>query len=193
MKKCLFGPFARLPVLVLLAVAAPSVGFAQQGKSVVIVSEESPKDAVPRSNPIFGDALVAVARGFLAKGLTPKADHEVLPKGSYNLRGRNRLATWMKAVEKAEPAVDALVALTVVAAVVSRSQSQVLEVQVTAEGYRLPEGKALGGYAMDKPRRYQLPAECDRKCVIGETSKAVKALAHEAGIATAERVAAALN
>lgn len=183
------GRLASLPVLVLLAAVAPSTVSAQ-GKSVLVVSEETSKEAVPRSNPIFGDALVAAAGGLLARGLTPKADQEVLPRGSYNVRGRNRLATWLKAAEKAEPKVDALVALTVIASVVSRSQSQVLEVKVTAEGYALPEGKPLGGYAMDKPKRYPLPADCDRKCVIGETSKAVKALGREAGLAVAERVAA---
>lgn len=183
---------ALLAVPVVLA-AVPLSAPRAQGKSVLIVSEESAKEAVPRGNPIFGDALVAAAGGLLAKGLTPKADQEVLPKGSYNVRGRNRLAAWLKAARKAEPKVDALVALTVIAAVVERSQSQVLEVQVIAMGYALPEGQPLGGYAMDKPRRYPLPAGCDRKCVIGETSKAVKGLAREAGIAVAETLAAALK
>lgn len=180
-------------LLVVLVAAAVPTELRAAGKTVLVVSEESAKEAVPRSNPIFGDALVAAAGGLLAKGLTPKADQEVLPKGSFNLRGRNRLSTWMKAVEKADPPVDAMVALTVIASVVSRSTSQVLEVRVTATGYALPEGKDLGGFAMDKPKRFPLPADCDKRCVIGETSKAVKGLGREAGLAVAEKLTAVLK
>jgi hypothetical protein len=164
-----------------------------EGEAVLVVSHESAHNAVSRKNPIFRTALIEVAGAMLRAKLTPKGAEEVLPKGSYKPKGRNQIKAWLSAAGKALPPLQFLVGLEVVVSVIERSQSQVIEVAIAAASHALPSGGKLGEFRMKNPRRFPLPADCDRKCVVVEATKAVKIVAREAGTATAAHIANTWN
>jgi hypothetical protein len=184
-----------LPLFVLsimcLTVASGSVR--AEGEAVLLVSHESAPNAVSRKSPIFRTALIAAAGAMLHAKLIPKGAEEVLPKGSYKSKGRNPMKTWLMAAGKANLPAQFLVGLEVIVSVIERSQSQVVEVAVAANSHALPSGGELGEFRMEKPQRFPLPTDCDRKCVVAEATKAVKVVAREAGTAAAAHIENARN
>lgn len=178
------SPFIAVAIFALLTVTPA----AAEETVVLIVSEESTKDAVSRRNPVFRTALIAVAGQMLKSKITPKGAGEVLAKGSYKAKGRNIMKVWQSAAERAEPPVQFLVGLRLVVSVIERSQSQLVEVRLTAMTNDVSSGKEIGFFETDKPRRYPLPADCDRKCVVKIANGAVKEVAAEAGAASAASI-----
>lgn len=192
MLKCYFTS-AGFAVFLALLTVLPTRDARADGEAVLVVSDESARNAVSRKSPIFRTALIEVAGAMLRAKLTPKGAEEILPKGSYKPKGRNKMETWLSAAGKANPPAQFLVGLEVVVSVIERSQSQVVEVAIAAASRALPSGEELGIFRMEKPRRFPLPADCDRKCVVAEATKAVKEVARDAGSATAAHIAKARN
>jgi len=184
-----------LPLIALstMCLTVTSGSVRAEGEAVLLVSHESAPNAVSRKSPIFRTALIAAAGAMLRAKLTPKGAEEVLPKGSYKSKGRNPMKTWLTAAGKAIPPAQFLVGLEVVVSVIERSQSQVIEVAVAANSHTLPSGGELGEFRMEKPQRFPLPTDCDRKCVVAEATKAVKVVAREAGTVAAAHIANARN
>jgi hypothetical protein len=181
-----------LAFLVMLTIL-PTKDVWAKSESVLVVSHESARNAISRRNPIFRKALIEVASAMLRAKLAPKGAEEVLPKGSYKPKGQNQMKTWLSAAGKAHPPLQFLVGLEVVVSVIERSQSQVIEVAIAAASHALPSGGKLGEFRMTKPKRFPLPANCDRKCVIAEATIAVKLVARVAGTAAAAHIANARN
>lgn len=161
--------------------ALPTSNAYAEGETVLVVSNEEAQNAVSRRSPIFRTALIEVAGVMLRAKLTPKGAEEVLPKGSYKAKGRNHMKVWISAAERANPPAQFLVGLEVIVSVIERSQSQLVEVAIAAKSHTLPLGGEIGEFRMEKPQRFPLPADCDRKCVVEEATKAVKMVAREAG------------
>ncbi len=175
--------------LVVISLAPMFIGqAAAEEVAVLVVSEESSRDAESRRSPVFRTALIAVAQAMLRRKLTPKGAEEVLPKGSYQTKGRNTMKVWLRAAERAEPKVQFAVGLRLVASVIDRPQSRLVEVKLSADSRAVPSGDQVGYFEMDKPRRYALPADCDRKCVVKVATDAVKEVASEAGAASASSI-----
>lgn len=184
--------------IALLALSAafllvPFASAKAEGEPVLVVSHEAKKEAVSRRSPIFRTALIEVAGAMLKAMLTPVGAEEVLPKGSYQPKGRNTMKVWLTAAAKAKPPVQYVVGLDVVVSVIERSQSQVVEVVIGAVSHALPSGGEIGKFEMDKPQRFPLPTDCDRKCVIAEATNAVKQVAREAGTAAAMHISKIRN
>lgn len=182
------SPFFAAMIFALLT-AAPA---ASEETVALIVSEESTKDAVSRRNPVFRTALIAVAGQMLKRKITPKGAGEVLPKGSYKVKGRNIMRVWQSAAERANPPVQFLVGLRLVVSVIERVQSQLIEVKLTATTKKVPSGEEIDLFETEKPRRYPLPEDCDRKCVVKTANEAVKEVAREAGASSAASIRRAL-
>lgn len=178
--------------LAMLTVFPTKEGWAE-GETVLVVSNESARNAVSRKSPIFRTALIEVAGALLRAKLTPKGAEEVLAKGSYKTKGQNHMKAWLTAAGNSNPPVQFLVGLEVVVSVIERSQSQVVEVAIAAASHELPSGGELDEFRMKKPQRFPLPTDCDRKCVVAEATKAVKVVAREAGTAAAAHIANARN
>ncbi len=170
----------------------PARAVAADETAVLIVADDTTKDAVTRKNHIFRTALVEFARPMLKKKLTPKAAEEILPKGSYKPQGRNTMKVWLNAANRADPPAQFLVGLRLVVSVIERTQSQVLEVILEANTHKLPSGEKIDTFLTDKPRRFALPNPCARKCVVQAATKAVKDIAYEAGVASAASIAGTL-
>jgi hypothetical protein len=185
-------PTSFVVFLAILTILPTKDGLAE-GESVLVVSHESAPNAVSRKSGVFRAALIEVAGAMLRAKLTPKGAEEVLPKGSYKPKGRNRMKTWLSAAGKARPPLQFLVGLEVVVSVIERSQSQVVEVAIAAAIHALPSGGELDEFRMKKPHRFPLPADCDRKCVVVEATKAVRLVAREAGTATAAHIVSTWN
>jgi hypothetical protein len=184
---------ASFAVFIAMLTVLPTRDARAEGEAVLVVSNESMRNAVSRKSPIFKTALIEVAGAMLRAKLTPKGAEEVLLKGSYNPKGRNNMKTWLTAAGKANPPAQFLVGLEVVVSVIERSQSQVVEVAIATTSRALPSGGGLGEFRMKKPQRFPLPADCDRKCVVAEATKAVKMVARDAGTAAAAHIANARN
>lgn len=175
--------------LAVICLVSPIISSAAaQEVAVLVVSNESSRDAESRRSPVFRTALIAVAQGMLRRKLTPKAAAEVLPEGSYKPKGRNTMKVWLRAAERAEPKVQFVVGLQLVASVIERPQSRLVEVKLTADSRAVPSGEQVGLFETEKPRRYALPADCDKKCVVKVATDAIREVATEAGAASASSI-----
>ena len=181
----------RLPLFILISVliAAPIVGSRADETAVLIVADDESRDTVPGGSSVFRTALVEVAAAALKKGITPKGAGEVLAKGSYNPKGRNKFATLVAAAAKPTSPVDFMVGIAVYVSVKTRSYSTILEASIATRSLALPSGKSIGNFRLDRPKRYPLPGNCERKCVIEGAKKAILELAREVGAVTAEQLA----
>jgi len=183
----------RLAALVVcfLIVVGNRPGLAEE-VSVLVVSDESSRGAEARKSPVFRKALVAVARELLKRKVTPKGAEEVLPKGSFKIKGGNNLKIWQKASERADPPVQFMITLQLFVAVIERTQSQLVEVKLKSSAYSVPGKEELNAFNTDKPRRYVIPNDCDRKCIVKIATDAVTEVAKEAGAENAKAIARAL-
>jgi hypothetical protein len=187
------NPYLRTLVLAGVAAAAtfsaPAVRADQP--TLAVVSEDADTDTVPRNSRIFNRVLLALAEELNLRHYTVVDEKIAGMEISTPDRVRRRdteLIDIARALRR--PLVDAIVVFQIYASTRPSLNSDIVraQVRIPARMIDVRSGRLLGAFEISDLDLPALPRRCDRECLLEVMGDNARIIAHDLGIALAQKL-----
>tara|TARA_Y100001960_G_scaffold307707_1_gene364278 strand:+ start:74 stop:973 length:900 start_codon:yes stop_codon:yes gene_type:complete len=186
MKPFVFGLLAILATFALSFTAPASAG---EQPNILIMGEDSDKDAVPRNNRVFNRVLNALANELDLEGFNVYDEVAVTLEDFDQGRVRRTDAEIIDIAKSVKnPPIDVAVIYTIYASAQEASYTLKIRARVTGRLLNVHSGKRLGNFEVKLPRVINAPTNCARECILEVVGENAKTLAQDLGLVLAKKL-----
>lgn len=162
---------------------------AQDIPNVMIVGDDSDRDAVPRNSQVFETVLDQLGDQFRSQGYD--VYNETLLTADWATQGRQgrdleELSKITRAIDN--PIIDILGVFTMYVNVEREDFATFAKVRVKANALNVHGGRQLGTYTVRTPETYKLPRDCPRDCVIEALVEKAEEIGRDVGYGLAQTI-----
>lgn len=179
---CLFSALLITALTSLSSIAADK-------PNVLILGEDSQKNAVPRNSPVYKRVLQAVSEQLSTQNFTVY-DETTITLNNFTQgrvgRSDDELIDIAKNIRK--PPIDVVVIFSIYASQHKQVHTTKIKTRIEGRMLQVQTGKYLGGFEVNSGKMWQAPSGCSRSCLYDVVGDKARVLANDLALVLTEKL-----